>query len=248
MDERIIKITKTTFSKNNHIPLLRKTGISLYKISLNYFIKQIKIFPEISSIYSLTKFNQEFLPGESDIDLVIIAQDMSTEKEINFLKGYSKKIKQFNSLFPFIQITFLLFEKDFKIYQEIMNKEIFPIGKHPTEWEFISGKETRIKTKEDQIATQKYGTYLRIFYEETLFNIYEHYIREENNFRRLQKYYKNIVRASNQKTENIQINKNNLIDTLYKIIKELEKIQYPQGQIKRVNKHVSRPQEELKSF
>ncbi|MDO8669457.1 MAG: hypothetical protein Q7K65_04145 [Candidatus Buchananbacteria bacterium] len=111
----IIYLVRNFFLATRNIKLCRYFGIGLYKIGLHYAVKKLAKIPETEAIYSSTDFNDEdFLPGESDIDLVVVLKKETAPDIIFDLNQILNKAKNgINFYFPFFQDIFLFDAQEF---------------------------------------------------------------------------------------------------------------------------------------
>ena len=187
-----LKRITSFLSKNQNISILRQVGIFLYKFGLIIAVQMYKKMPEIESIYTKTKFDKWFKVGQSDIDIQIIIKDMSIEQEWDFLKRFWKIQKSVEKLFPFIELVILAFNRDFKIHQIIGHTKISRKGEHFQNWKLIYGKENRMKFKDNE--TKLSYPYTAFSYRDSLFNIYEFKLNENQNLRVFYKCIGAIIR------------------------------------------------------
>ncbi|MDO8669459.1 MAG: hypothetical protein Q7K65_04155 [Candidatus Buchananbacteria bacterium] len=102
--EKIIYLVRNFFLMTRNIKLCRYFGIGIYKIGLHYAIYKLKKVPEIEAIYSATDFfSDDFLPGESDIDLVVVLKEQTEPDKIFDMRiKLDKIIDKIILYFPFI--------------------------------------------------------------------------------------------------------------------------------------------------
>jgi len=73
---------------------LRFVGLSAYKLCTHVISSLLFHSPEIRSLYLAGSMaSGDFVPGLSDIDIIVVISEMSPEKEYTFLKGLERKLK-----------------------------------------------------------------------------------------------------------------------------------------------------------
>jgi len=132
------------FYKTNNIWIFRKLGILIYKIGLFTTLQIFKRMPEIEAIYTKTKFDKDFIPGESDIDLVIIFEKKHTKEEINILKKFYNTRIIIKTFFPFFNHMPTFFNPIFAKYQKNNHLKIVKKNKNFNSWKLLYGTEKRI--------------------------------------------------------------------------------------------------------
>ncbi|NCN07644.1 hypothetical protein GW933_03035 [Candidatus Falkowbacteria bacterium] len=186
------------FDRYSRIGPLRQIGLNLYKLSLLIFIFLIKKEKNVKAIYLITDLNSsEFIVGRSDIDILIIINSMSIERELEFIDFYFKRWeKWFNFIFPFLGGAVdhypYMFEDNFKLFQKTRRRYIERRGKHIKNWNLIYGTDCRIDFGDDE--TELDGYYLRFCYEEFLVAIYLGVFRGEYDVRMMYRYGLSIMR------------------------------------------------------
>lgn len=85
----------------NDLPVLKNIYRTLYQISVKIIVKYIKNFPEIKSIYLRGSMaTGKFTPGISDIDLLIVLNDIDASAEQEFLGRFWKRYALIKIFFP----------------------------------------------------------------------------------------------------------------------------------------------------
>lgn len=138
--------------KTNKFWPLRNLYKTIYLLSLKILVYYFKRIPEIETIYLRgSLISEDWIPGDSDIDLTIIIKDISIEKEIQFLIEFWTKFRFSTRILPF------LFEEEVGLLTiSEFTKESFSQGyiKYafgiPVEnWKLLIGKELRNSKKKD---------------------------------------------------------------------------------------------------
>lgn len=234
----LVSPIKFSFVLGRNSKTMRKLGKAIYGVGLKRTVKRISEVGEIVSIYSKTDFSDDFIPGISDIDLVVASNVLECDEEIVFLKKLYSKWNRTRIIFPFISPLQIYSKKEFEKLQnrrEILRKKI-------SDWELIYGKDVREKTTQNKISNYE----IRWSFENLLLNIYESEIMGERYFRRLYKTAKYIfslpkkieldedfVKTFNEIPENdYVVSKETLLKTLFYAIKTLEKNMARTGKIK----------------
>jgi len=100
---RITKDLQNVVLNTWNYPFLKQSYRGVYKAATAIFVRNYKSIKEIESIYlrrGLT--NTDWIPGSSDIDLIMIIRECVPQKEVEVLKSIWKKYSVLKKLFPFI--------------------------------------------------------------------------------------------------------------------------------------------------
>lgn len=170
------------FSLMRRTPIAKLAGYALYRTGLDAALNLLGRYNEIIAVYSKSRFSGDFVPGVSDIDLVIITKNLSIESEIIFLKKIYLRWALVYALIPFIAPLQIYSHEEFE--KHMKNNLFARKGKHFSEWELVFGKEIRtFNEKPNKISRYV----LRRAFEDLLLNIYESWIYGENYLRRAYK-------------------------------------------------------------
>jgi hypothetical protein len=175
----------------------KQLGKILYKIALHLAISMIKKDKRVRAIYTSTNLkSDEFIVGKSDIDILIIIDNMSVEEELDFNIYFSGQEKKILGFFPFLggalDHHLYMFEDNFKFFQKTRRKYIERRNKHIRDWQLIYGSDCRVDFGNDETELDGYS--IRFCYEQVLVAIYFGALREKCDFRMLYRYGFHIIR------------------------------------------------------
>ena len=80
---------------------------SIYSICIWFMRMMFKGMPEIKAAYIVHDLDSyDWVPGDSDIDVAIVTECMTTSKELVFLQRFWKRLRIIKKLFPFVSYNF----------------------------------------------------------------------------------------------------------------------------------------------
>ena len=146
MLKKVQKLLQSFFIRFGSRGLFWHIGVCFYRLGLFILLVQFRSCPGVRAVYSKSRFDTFFLPGRSDIDLVII-MSVTANLYDNFL--LEKKMKRIISrtcyFFPFFEHC-PIFDQSLMEDYEIFLTEVASKKNHEiSNWKLISGAEVRKK-------------------------------------------------------------------------------------------------------
>ena len=154
--------------KTNKVPLFNKLYDYIYKLGLKITVFSLKRIPGVVSIYlksgmaSLFNkknvknygkddfFNDEFIFGDSDIDLTVIIKQMSANKELRFLRSFSRKYSLLKKFIPFVGEIEIFNDQEINQYVRVGCYKGYEVKR----WKLIYGESSI--TERYQIRLEKF--------------------------------------------------------------------------------------------
>lgn len=101
-------------------PLFRSLYHGYYRFSTLAFVLSLRRFPEIQSIFANRSYPGEgWIPGYSDIDLVITLQAMEPDAEVLALHRIWRRINGVRRLFPLVTTVHLLTREELEKWARV---------------------------------------------------------------------------------------------------------------------------------
>lgn len=191
----ILKVFSRWLIAKNNTPSVRRAGLFFYRFGLFIAVRiLINRLPEIITIYRATEFDEKFLVGKSDIDLYLIADDMSLDNEVDYIKRLKMVSSFISKWFPFLYIE-NFFLADAKRWEEISRNFIAKsASKHWSGLSLVYGDDVRSFFSGNSGGSNFLGYDLRLYYEQILADIFRSAITEQNYHRDLYRYSLHIIR------------------------------------------------------
>jgi len=176
------KVLPSLIVRSNKFRVLKNINSLLYQCGLDFIVRLLKSIPQIRSIYlRRSMVSKNWIPGSSDIDLLLIIKNMKTKEELLFLKsfwGFYSKLKKF---FPFLGEAGICNEEELNNWYKLGGVR----AKEMHEWKLLYGDEIRkekyifnplmlkIEAIWEALAVQ-YSDFISnlIFYQKSLKNTY----------------------------------------------------------------------------
>lgn len=104
--KKIINYIRYFVLKTGNFSFINKVYLLFYKISLIFIIRGLRKLKTIKAIWlegSLIQEKSRPKAGSTDIDLLIITEELSIKEELNFIYAYIKKCVNLKKIFPFLK-------------------------------------------------------------------------------------------------------------------------------------------------
>ncbi len=104
--KKIINYIRYFVLKTGNLSFINKVYLFFYKISLIFIIRELRKLKTIKAIWlegSLIQEKSRPKAGSTDIDLLIITEELSIKDELKFIYAYIKKCANLKKIFPFLK-------------------------------------------------------------------------------------------------------------------------------------------------
>jgi predicted nucleotidyltransferase len=134
------KILSDLVVRSNKFQLLKYINSLPYKFGLNFILRYFKSMPEIKSIYLRRGMtSKDWVPGSSDIDLLIITKKMGLKNELAFLKSFWERYLRLKKIFPFLGEAGVCNENELDNWHKFGGIRAMEMNK----WKLLCGSEIR---------------------------------------------------------------------------------------------------------
>ena len=140
----MVKLVSGFVIRTYKIPILRRFYEILYELSLYVILKAFGRYPEVISIYLTGSMaNDALRPGYSDIDLMIVTQDVDFSKEFDFLSRFWRTYMRLRIPFPFLIHVLVLSVNDLTACMLQRHFSRLTVDNSSTKkWRLVFGRET----------------------------------------------------------------------------------------------------------
>lgn len=166
---------------------------AIYLLALKIFVLYLKRKPEIETIYLKGSLALgEWIPGASDIDLIIIIKDISIEDEVRFLNKFWTTMNFVSKFLPFFRNdAMILSAKELAEENFVQGYQKYFVGNSITKWKLLVGKELRTFKETYPVFDIPISWHFSYWYHE-IFNHFYNQFYEKEYF--LRPYYKMLLR------------------------------------------------------
>lgn len=166
---------------------------AIYLLALKMLVLYLQRKPEIETIYLKGSLALgEWMPGASDIDLIIIIKDISIEDEVCFLNKFWITMNFVSKFLPFFRNdAMILTTKEFAEENFLQGYQKYFVGAGITEWKLLVGKELRTFKETYPVFDIPISWHFSYWYRE-IFNHFYSQCYKKRDF--LRPYYKMLLR------------------------------------------------------
>ncbi|MDO8669458.1 MAG: hypothetical protein Q7K65_04150 [Candidatus Buchananbacteria bacterium] len=192
----IIYLVRNFFIRTNSIRICRYLGLFLYKLGQVFAVARLKKIPGVESIYSMTDLTSwTFLPGESDIDLVLVVKNFNSQEFINFAEQFSHATKTIYYFFPFFQHMPVYTDEVLEAANESWSLEATQKTKDFRNWILLWGQD-RISKSTPPDHQEPSPVIVRLIYERLFLEICRFKWEPKRQLRRIYLNFFDIMRQS----------------------------------------------------
>ncbi len=188
----IYRLIAKIAEKSSKWKLVNDFWLFIYDFSVKIFILVISRYDFVVAVYSKTDLNR-IVAGQSDVDLLVIISNSSSEEKKERIKKLNKTIRVFKKILPIIHINSILRVDDFRLIELHTTNEITRVGKHLADFKLILGSDLRVNKikKEETFLTER----ARTCYEFILLEIID-YLKNGSlkSARKVREYFFNLSR------------------------------------------------------
>lgn len=144
--KKIIDYIRYFVLKTGTFGFLNKFYLLFYRISLIFIVRGLRKLKTIKAIYlegSLIQEKSRLKAGSTDIDLIIITEELSIKDELEFIYAYIKKCVNLKKFFPFLKDYNALNESTLRIHSYAKILGPYHFKKYDRLYKTISGSTSR---------------------------------------------------------------------------------------------------------